>query len=168
MRSISAAIILILAPVVLAGTAFAKKEPKGYPEEGKIIATAVNEVPFTTYQQTGGPNGATIPVRSIRRSRTYTVQTDTKTYELDCGKHPAMFSRTPGECGGDKKLQIGDAIHFRLEKGWAYIPVTEANGGAVEQKLRVLNEELKRETEPAPPAPPAPPVKTGEKPPSEH
>src|SRR5579883_2832708 len=82
------ALMLLAAP----GT-FAKKPPRTYPEEGKIIGTSINQVEHT---------------------RTYRVVTDARTYELDCGKHPELFSSTPGECGGDKKLQIGDVIHFRV------------------------------------------------------
>jgi len=160
-RSRGVGVVLILAGSVLAGTAFAGTKDPTYPEEGKVTATSVNQVPVTTYTQA---NGVTIPVKTIRLSRTYTVQTETKTYDLDCGKTPHMFSRTPGECGGTKKIQVGDSIHFRLQKGWAYIPITEMNGGkeeSKEQKLRVLNEELKAEGEAATPEktdakPPAP------------
>jgi len=150
-RSRGVGVVLILAGSVLAGTAFAGTKDPTYPEEGKVTATSVNQVPVTTYTQA---NGVTIPVKTIRLSRTYTVQTETKTYDLDCGKTPHMFSRTPGECGGTKKIQVGDSIHFRLQKGWAYIPITEMNGGkeeSKEQKLRVVNEELKAEGEAAPP-----------------
>jgi len=140
--------VIMVTPLLLLGTALAKKAPKTYPEEGKVIAMAVNELPVTTYTHTGGANGGTtVPVRTIKRTRTYTVQTETKTYELDCGKAPHMFSTKLQECGGDKKLQIGDTVHFRIENGWAYIPAPEGTDAAQEQKLRVLNEDLK--TEPA-------------------
>ena len=148
MRTPMRVVVVLIAPLLLLSTALAKKAPKTYPEEGKIIATAVNELPVTTYTHTGRQNGgSTVPVRSIRRTRIYTIQTATKTYELDCGKAPHMFSTKIVECGGDKKLEIGDTVHFRIEKGWAYIPAPEAADPTQEQKLRVLNEELK--TEPA-------------------
>ena len=115
-------LLLTLAGVVLSQGGFGKSGPKAYPEEGKIVGTGVNQVTVT---------------------RTYKVTTDTMSYELDCGKRPPIFSRTPGECGGDKKLQIGDVIHFRLEKGKAYIPVPESVESGGEQKLRVLREELR-------------------------
>ena len=115
-------LVMTLACVVLSQGAFAKAQPKTYPEEGKIVGTGVNQVTVT---------------------RTYKITTDTMAYEFDCGKHPSLFSRTPGECGGDKKLQIGDVIHFRLEKGKAYIPVDKASEPSGEQRLRVLREELK-------------------------
>jgi hypothetical protein len=149
-RLLGVATAMILAQVIFAGAAFAKKQPKTYPETGKVTATAVNQVPFTTYQHAGGPNGgSTVPVHGVRISRTYTIDTETKTYELDCGKHPRMFSSTPGECGGDKKIEIGDTIQFRLEKGWAYLPVPVTVEPSGEQKLRVLNEELKQDPKPA-------------------
>lgn len=130
--------------VVMLGTAFGKNEPKTYPIEGKVTATSVNQVPYT-YSSSDGKT--TSSHRGIARTRTYTVQTDTKTYELDCGKRPRIFSSTPGECGGDKKIQIGDTIHFRIEKGRAYIPITESGQKDLEQKLRILNEDLKSDPE---------------------
>lgn len=145
------AVALLLAALFAPRPATAGKTPKGYPEEGKITATAINQVPVVRYQSTG-PNGTTMPVKGVSLSRTYTVQTATKTYELDCGKHPHMFSKTPGECGGDKKLQIGDVIHFRIEKGSAYIPVPSTVEPSGEQKLRVINEELTSDDSANPPA----------------
>jgi hypothetical protein len=113
-------IVSVLTLMILPGGAMAQG-PKAYPEEGKIIGTAINQVTGT---------------------RTYKISTESKIYELDCGKHP-MFSRTPGECGGDKKLQIGDLIHFRMEKSWAYLPVATTVESSGEQRLRILREEAK-------------------------
>ncbi len=133
-------VTLVLALTALTGGAYAKKQPKTYPEQGKVTATSVNQVP---YRQTfSGPNG-TSSVKRIRTTRTYTVVTDARTFELDCGKTPPLFSSTPGECGGDKKIQIGDVIHFRIEKGWAYLPAPEASDPAYEEKLRILDEQMK-------------------------
>jgi len=131
---------LILASMLAPSAAWAKKEPKTYPIEGKVSATAINQVPYT-YSTSDGKT--TQSHRGIARTRTYTVQTDGKTYELDCGKRPGIFSTTPGECGGDKKIQLGDVIHFRVNKGWAYVPVTESGQADREQKMRILNEDLK-------------------------
>jgi len=47
------------------------------------------------------------------------------------------------ECGGSKKLQVGDVIHFRIEKGQAYIPITRTDNSAAEEKLRILSTALK-------------------------
>ena len=49
-------------------------------------------------------------------SHTYKIETDTKIFELDCGK-TAMFHSTGEGCGGNKKLEIGDVIHFRIKQG---------------------------------------------------
>jgi len=105
----------------------AKKQPKTYPQEGKIVASSINQV---------------------ARTRTYKVITETRVYELDCGIHPELFSSTPGECGGDKKLQIGQTLHFRIEKGKAFIPVPETVEQSGEQGLRILREELKSTAQP--------------------
>jgi len=137
--------VLALALVLSPGFAWAKKEPKTYPIEGKVSATAISQVPYT-YNTSDGKT--TQSHRGIARTRTYTVQAGTKTYELDCGKRPGLFSTTPGECGGDKKIQLGDVIHFRVNKGWAYVSVTEEGQTDREQKMRILNEDLKSDTAP--------------------
>jgi hypothetical protein len=113
----------ILAWSVTPATAFAKKQPKTYPEEAKVIGIGTSQLVRYTYR----------------------VETDTKIYELECDKlpRPGLTSYTPRECGGAKKIQIGDVIHFRNEKAWAYIPVTEADGHTGEQRLRILREDLK-------------------------
>ena len=95
-----------------------------YPIAGKIVGRSANQ---------------------ITRTVTYRVLTESKIYELDCGKH-AVFSSTPPECGGEKKLQIGDEIHFRLEKNKAYLPVESSVDPSGEQKLRILREEAKPST----------------------
>jgi hypothetical protein len=129
---------LTLAYLVLSQATFAAKAPKTYPEVGKVTGTG-------TGKRAVGQGGTAF-------TRTYRVETDTKIFELDCGKMP-FFSRTGGECGGEKKLQIGDEIHFRTQKEWVYIPITgkDATGKEVssEQKLRILSEELKPDAKPA-------------------
>ena len=137
--------VLTLALVLSSSSAWAKSQPKTYPIEGKVSGTGISQVPYT-YSSSDGKT--TQSHRGIARTRTYTVQTDTKTYELDCGKRPRIFSTTPGDCGGDKKIQIGDVIHFRVNKGWAYVSVTEDGKTDQEQKMRILNEDLKSDTAP--------------------
>ena len=117
-------VVLTLALVVLSQAGFAKREPKTYPETGKVIGVGTRE---------GAPAHFT---------HVYKVETDSKIYGLDCNKQ-TIFPGTGGECGGDKKLKIGDEIHFRTEKVWVYIPVTGSGQTASEQKLRILSEELK-------------------------
>lgn len=125
-------IVLTLTHAVLSPPAFAKDEPKTYPEAGKVIGKGTRGV-------------------SPSFTRTYKVETDTKIYQLDCGKNPFLpgfipgTTSTGGECGGDKKLQIGDVIHFRTKKEWAFMLVTIKSDGPnpEEQKLRIISEELK-------------------------
>ena len=121
-------IVLTLAHAVLSESAFAKNEPKAYSEMGKITGTGTH----------GDGPGFT---------RTYKVETDTKVYLLDCGKNPFLVipgtTSIGGECGGDKKLQIGDEIHFRTKKEWVYIPITESGQAGFEQKLRIISPDLK-------------------------
>jgi hypothetical protein len=138
-----AGVLLILGAAVWSGTAFAEKTPKNYPEHGKIVATGWNQ--FSV-------NGATA------RTHTYTVTTEGKRYVLECHKR-GVFSSTGEECGGDKKLQIGDMISFRIEKDSAFIPITEklspvAPPKQEEQKLRILSQELNPEIPDKPAAQP--------------
>ena len=132
---------------VLATTAFAEKQPATYPEEGKITATGQNEHTKTSGggMITNGTGNMNTHTRTMY-SHVYTVQTDTKVYQLDCGKLPAFHS-TGGECGGDKKFELGDVIHFRVEKGTAYVSVTDG-GKPGEQKLRILSEQLRPDAKP--------------------
>jgi len=46
---------------------------------------------------------------------------------------------SPSECGGNKKLAIGDTIHFRVDKNFAYLQTDNGK----EQKLRILSEGTK-------------------------
>ena len=131
---------LFIFTVVLSAAA-ASKEPKAYPELGKVIGIGQNEHTKTHPRTGNNTGGGSYSVYS----HTYKIETDTKIYEMDCGKTPMFFGSTGQECGGDKPMQIGDVIHFRIEKGSARIPLS--NGS--EQKLRILNEEAKPEAKPA-------------------
>jgi hypothetical protein len=151
-------VLPFLALIFSFGTASAKKPPKTYPEEGKVIGSGSDQ--HTDSWGFGSGAGAVHTVYT----RTYKIETDTKMYVLDCGKPPAaIFSSNPEECGGDKKIQIGDVIHFRVDKGWVYIPVVETTSdpysnaehtSSGEQKLRILSEELKPDAK-GPATPPA-------------
>jgi hypothetical protein len=131
--------LFIFTVAVLTG-AVAEKEPKTYPETGKVIGIGQNEHTKNHPKTGNNTGGGSYSVYS----HTYKIETDTKIYELDCGKTPMFLGSTGQECGGDKPLQIGDVIHFRVEKGTAHIPLS--NGS--EQKLRILNEEAKPEAKP--------------------
>jgi len=124
---------VFLAGVLLAlahGAASADKKPKTYPETGKVVGLG-------TTPHTRG-NGTVY-------SHTYKVETDTAMFLLDCGKLPFMTG-TGGECGGDQhKIQLGDVIHFRIEKSDVYISAPDVSGasGSDEERLRIISQELK-------------------------
>lgn len=121
---------------VFIGTALAKKVPKSYPQEGKVIGTGTTE-----HTDSSGSGGAQSTLSHY--SHVYTVETATEVFKLDCGKLPKfVWSSTGAECGGSKKIQIGDVLHFRVQKGWVYIPLGDGQD-ASEQKLRILSEEMK-------------------------
>jgi hypothetical protein len=119
---------LLLIPVLAAfcGIALAEKGPKTYPEEGKIIGVGTK-----AYVGGGGTHSALFP--------SYKVETGTKMFELLCGSR--------GGCGGDKKLQIGDVIHFRLDQyhgtRCAYVEAPKGSDLIREDRLLILSEELK-------------------------
>jgi len=139
--------LFVLALGILPGIAFASKEPKTYPEEGKIVATGLNEWVIN---------------RQHQYSHTYTVVTKTKSYMLECGHRP-VFGSMGEECGGSKKLQIGDVIHFRIDKNQVYIPITKIDNSAAEEKLHILSTALRPDTPTE--TPQASPEKTDPKPP---
>ena len=122
-RKLSVLVLLIAELASFPECVLAKKESKTYPEEGKIVAT--------------GLTGWVIN-RQHQYAHTYTVVTDTRSYLLECG-HKPVFGTTGEECGGVKKLQIGDVIHFRIEKDQAYIPITKVDNSAGEEKLHILS-----------------------------
>ena len=152
---------------ILPGSAAGKKEPKSYPEEGKIIGIGTTEHTHVDGSILGAPGTTTTGSVGSRSKYTYTykVQTGTKILQLDCGQE-ALFHSTGKECGGDKPLKLGDVIHFRIEKASVYIPVTakvsvdgyDPSRGTreeqVEQKLRIMSqEEAPQGNPPAPPPP---------------
>lgn len=116
-------------------SAFASKEPKTYPEEGKIVATGVTEW---------------VVNRKHQFAHTYTVVTNARSYVMECS-HKPVFGTMGEECGGTKKLQIGDAIHFRIDKSEAYIPITKTDNSNGEEKLHILSTALSPEAPAAKP-----------------
>jgi hypothetical protein len=139
---------------ILAGIAFAKKEPKTYPEEGRVIATGTTEHTRTSGPIFGAPGGATngSVSSSSKYTHTYKVQTSTKIFELDCGKE-AVFHSTGAEClAGSKPIQVGDVLHFRIAKDYAYIPLLDQDGTQNdEEKLRILSAEAAEPEKATPP-----------------
>jgi hypothetical protein len=119
--------VFILALSLPFVTVFANKEQKTYPEQGKIVATGLSEWVIN---------------RQHQHAHTYTVVTETKSYLLECG-HKPVFGSMGEECGGSKKLQLGDMIHFRIEKELVYIPITKTDNSVGEEKLRILSTALK-------------------------
>ena len=132
--------LFIFGLVVFSAVA-AAKEAKTYPESGKVIGIGQNEHTKTHPHTGNNMGGGSYSVYS----HTYKIETDTRIYEVDCGKTPMFLGSTGKECGGDKPLQIGDVIHFRVEKGSAHISLSDGS----EQKLRILNEEAKPDAKPA-------------------
>jgi hypothetical protein len=126
-RAFAVLAVFILALGLLSVTVFANKEPKTYPEEGKIVATGLSEWVVNSKHQS---------------AHTYTVVTDAKSYLLECS-HKPVFGSMGEECGGSKKLQLGDVIHFRIEKDLVYIPITKTDNSVAEEKLRILSTALK-------------------------
>jgi len=122
-------VLLLGGALLLASfTAHAQKPAKSYPEEGKVIGRG------TTEHTMGVTNYFT---------QTYKVQTDKVVYVLDCGKKP-FFGKTGAECGGEKKIEVGDTIHFRIEKNSVYIPVKDpVVAGMSEEKLRIMSQEIR-------------------------
>src|SRR5258706_14138542 len=90
---------------------------KHYPVEGTVTALGTNQ------ETTGGSN---TPVTNMTH-RTYTVKTSTRIFVLECPYWMNGFHiHSPSECGGGKKIELGDTIHFRVQKRDAYVQT--ANG----------------------------------------
>ena len=141
-RIFAVLVLSVLTVIVPAGTLSAKRQPKTYSEEGKVIAKGLHE--YVEYAHTYGE----------KYTHTYTVVTNTRVYLLDCQEEPGLLESTGPDSGGDKRMQIGDVIHFRVDKGWAVIAVTGTDRQSgerqnFEQKLRILNEELKSDSKAA-------------------
>jgi hypothetical protein len=128
-------VVFVLVLLVVPDAAIAGRQPKTYPEVGKIIAGGLSQ-----HTANGPPMGSMGNTVQTKYSHTYRIETETRIYELDCGKVSAWHS-TGKDCGGKKPLEIGDSIQFRTEKGSAYILLSDGS----EQKLRILSEELKPE-----------------------
>lgn len=124
---LSVPVIAVALVLVAPKSALSDDQAKSYPEQGKIVGTGT----------TGHTKG-----QGTAYSHTYKVETDKAILEVDCGKTPFIGSGIGKECGGDKKLQMGDEVRFRIEKSSIFIPITEGDLHH-EQKLRIMAQEAK-------------------------
>jgi hypothetical protein len=111
---------IALPNIVLAGG-------KPYPMEGTVTALG------TSTETIGGGD----PVVATHVHRTYTLETPTRVFVVEC---PYVMGTIfpPHECGGKKKIAIGDAVHFRIEHDHAYVLIAPGK----DQRLRVVSEGL--------------------------
>src|SRR5258708_21490513 len=101
--------LFIFGLVVFSAVA-AAKEDKTYPESGKVIGIGQNEH-TKTHPTTGNNMG--VGSYSVY-SHTYKIETDTRIYELDCGKTAMFVGSTGKESEWYKPLQFCDVIHVRV------------------------------------------------------
>jgi hypothetical protein len=119
--------LLILCFAAFPGMLFAGG--KEHPLQGTVTAVG------TSQDTTGG--GSTPVFTHVHR--TYTVRTDTRVFVLECPYDmDALHILAPSECGGKKKIAIGDAIHFRLKKDHAYVLTSQGK----DERLRVVSEAM--------------------------
>ena len=109
---------------------------KDYPIQGTVTALG------TSQETTGGASTAVAGGSSVvtHVHRTYTVKTPTRIFVLECPHWMDGFHiYSASECGGKKKIEIGDSIRFRVEKNRAHVLTSEGK----EQKLGVVSEGMK-------------------------
>jgi hypothetical protein len=68
------------------------------------------------------------------------VKTPTRVFVLECSYYmDGIHVHSPSECGGKKKIAMGDAIRLRVDdKDHAYVPIDNGK----EQRLSVLSESI--------------------------
>ena len=116
--------------VFLTSTAFAGG--KQYPTEGIVSSVG-------TTQDTSG--GDKMPIIT-HTYRTYVLKTPERILTLKCPYDmDSLHIFSPSECGGKKKIALGDILHFRVSKRYAYIQTSEGK----EQRLEVLTEAVNEE-----------------------
>jgi hypothetical protein len=124
--------------VVLAGG-------KDYPIQGTVTALGTSQE-TSGGGSTGVAGGSTSVVTHVHR--TYTVKTPDRIFVLVCPCWMDGFHiHSASECGGKKKIEIGDAIRFRVEKNRAHLLTAEGT----EQKLGVVSEAMKEGWNEVPP-----------------
>jgi hypothetical protein len=119
-------VLAILSCTVLPTIATAGE--KRYPVEGTVTALGVDREPLGSGR--------------FFEYRTYTVNTSRRTFVLKC---PNDLNAILGkrDCGGKEQIEIGDTLHLRVEKRFAYLQRDKGK----EQKLEVLSETAKQESE---------------------
>ncbi|MGA2654137.1 MAG: hypothetical protein ABSF28_26750, partial [Terracidiphilus sp.] len=105
------------------------KQAPDYPLSGKVLST------------------------SAKGAHSYQVETDTRIYLLLCDKVKGLHFSMPECKAGDKPIETGDTIHFRVDDDSAYLAAAKG----AEDGLRILTMELKV----IPPMPPATGNSTG-------
>ena len=117
--------LVLISALVAVESAFAKQEPKTYPEEGKVVGTGTSDV------HGSGPHGdntLTMP--------SYKIETNTKIYQVRCSNSFA--------CGGKNKLEIGEVVRFRVgTKMRTRCLFFQAPGDDKERTVVILSEDLK-------------------------
>jgi hypothetical protein len=102
-----------------------------------IVLAGVKEYSIKGTVTTLGTNEEIGAINSFHR--TYTVKTPSRVFVLECPyAMDGIHIHSPKECGGKKKIEIGDAISFRIEKDYAHV-LTD-NGK--DQKLKILSESM--------------------------
>src|SRR5208337_4362856 len=115
---------------------------------GAVLSCALpslaDDKPANEYKESG-----TVLSTTSKQGHFYQVATEGRIFLLLCDKVKSLQFGPP-ECKvGDKPIAAGDAVHFRVDGDWAYMPPV-AEG--MEQKLRILTVELRviPKLEPAP------------------
>lgn len=107
---------------------------KQYPLEAKVVALGTQQTADGAPSLINGAGGGTV---STVVRRTYTVKSVDRVYVLECPYWMSGFHiHSPSECGGKKYIAIGDVIHFRRVKNYAYMQTDKGK----EQKLSILSE----------------------------
>ena len=119
--------LIILCFAAVPGMLFAGG--KEYPVQGTVTALG------TSQDTTGGGSSSVF----THVHRTYTVRADARVFVLECPYDMDTIPIfAPRECGGKKKIAIGDVIHFRLKKNNAYVLTSQGK----DERLRVVSEAM--------------------------
>jgi hypothetical protein len=100
------------------------KDASNYPLSGKVLSS------------------------SAKGAHAYQIATDSRIYLMMCEKVKGFHMGMPECKAGDKPIAAGDAVQFRVDGDWAYMPAAKG----AEEGFRILTTELKV----IPPLPPPP------------